>query len=139
MMRRDNKWVALAAVVLLGGLTLQSCHENLEERAARECKEYTERNCPQQLGNGVVYDSLTFDIPTQTVHHHYSVTGDADNAQAFAEHKDELRKLELEGLRRDISIQKYKEAGYNFAITIRSGRNPKEVYFHTVFTTKDLK
>lgn len=139
MMRIDNKWVALAAVVLLGGLTLQSCHENLEERAARECKEYTERNCPQQLGNGVVYDSLTFDIPTQTVHHHYSVKGDADNAQAFAEHKDELRKLELEGLRRDISTQKYKEAGYNFAITIRSGRNPKEVYFHTVFTTKDLK
>ena len=75
----------------------------------------------------------------QGIYHHYSVTGEADNAQAFAEHKDELRKAELEGLRRDISTQKYKEAGYNFAITIRSGRNPKNVYFHTVFTPEELK
>lgn len=139
MMKIDNKWIAWSAFALVGGLMMQSCHESLEERAARECKEYTERNCPQQLGNGVVYDSLTFEIPTQTVHHHYSVTGEADNAQAFAEHKDELRKAELEGLRRDISTQKYKEAGYNFAITIRSGRNPKVVYFHTVFTPEELK
>ena len=80
MMKIDNKWIAWSAFALVGGLMIQSCHESLEERAARECKEYTERNCPQQLGNGVVYDSLTFEIPTQTVHHHYSVTGEADNA-----------------------------------------------------------
>ena len=149
MMKKNNKWIAWSVFALVGGLMMQSCHESLEERAARECKEYTERNCPQQLGNGVavfgkqlvvsIYDSLTFEIPTQTVHHHYSVTGEADNAQAFAEHKDELRKAELEGLRRDISTQKYKEAGYKFAITIRSGRNPKNVYFHTVFTPEELK
>ena len=114
MMKIDNKWIAWSAFALVGGLMMQSCHESLEERA-------------------------TFEIPTQTVHHHYSVTGEADNAQAFAEHKDELRKAELEGLRRDISTQKYKEAGYNFAITIRSGRNPKDVYFHTVFTPEELK
>ena len=91
-MKIDNKWIAWSAFALVGGLMMQSCHESLEERAARECKEYTERNCPQQLGNGVVYDSLTFEIPTQTVHHHYSVTGEADNAQAFAEHTNCARR-----------------------------------------------
>ena len=138
MTKRDYKTLFLP-LTLFVMLTMQSCHESFEERAERECKEFTERNCPQQLGNGVIYDSLTFDTPTHTVHHHYSVTGQADNARAFDKHKDELRKAELEGIRRDISSQKYKEAGYNFAITIRSKRNPKEVYFHTVFTSKELQ
>lgn len=126
-------------LALLSALSLLSCHESLEERATRECREFTERNCPQQLGNGVVYDSLTFDAASHTLHHYYSVTGKADDARAFAEHADELRKAELEGIRRDISTQKYKEAGYNFGITVHSGSHPKTIYFHALFTAKELR
>lgn len=46
MMKKNNKWIAWSVFALVGGLMMQSCHESLEERAARECKEYTERNCP---------------------------------------------------------------------------------------------
>lgn len=130
---------ALMALILPFAICIQSCHENLEERAARECKEFTERNCPQQLGNGLVYDSLTFENDTHTLHHHYSVRGIADNAIAFNSHKEELRKMELEGLRQDVSTKNYKEAGYNVAVTIRSGSQPKIIYFHTVFTAEELQ
>ena len=36
MMKIDNKWIAWSAFALVGGLMMQSCHESLEERAARE-------------------------------------------------------------------------------------------------------
>lgn len=127
------------ALLLPFAVSVQSCHENLEERAARECKEFTERNCPQQLGNGLVYDSLTFEDDTHTLHHYYSIKGIADNAQAFNLHKEELRKMELEGIRQDVSTKNYKEAGYNVAVTIRSGSQPNKVYFHTIFTAKELQ
>lgn len=138
-MRKNILNGALLTIPLLVAITSQSCHENLEDRAARECKEFTERNCPQQLGNGMVYDSLTFEQDTHTLHHHYSITGVADNAQVFNQHKEELRKMELEGLRQDVSTKNYKDAGYNVAVTIRSGSHPKVVYFHTVFTAKELQ
>ena len=127
------------ALLLPFAVSVQSCHENLEERAARECKEFTERNCPQQLGNGLVYDSLTFEDDTHTLHHYYSIKGIADNAQAFNLHKEELRKMELEGILQDVSTKNYKEAGYNVAVTIRSGSQPNKVYFHTIFTAKELQ
>lgn len=138
-MRNNFVKCALMASILPFAISVQSCHENLEERAARECKEFTERNCPQQLGNGMVYDSLTFEDDTHTLHHYYSVKGIADNPQVFNLHKEELRKMELEGMRQDVSTKNYKEAGYNVAVTIRSGSQPKKIYFHTVFTAKELQ
>lgn len=138
-MKRTIHKPTCAVLTLLASLSLLSCHESLEERASRECREFTERNCPQQLGNGVVYDSLTFDAASHTLHHYYSVTGPSDDARAFAAHADELRKAELEGIRHDVSSRRYKDAGYNFGITVRSGSHPNTVYFHTVFTAKELQ
>ena len=40
------------------GMALTSCHENLEERTARECKEYTEKYCPMPVAANVVTDSM---------------------------------------------------------------------------------
>lgn len=138
-MKSINRSITAIMALPLFCQTLASCHESLEERAARECKEFTERNCPRQLNGGVVYDSLTFDTPSRTFRHYYSVTGPSDDPRAFAGRTEELRKAELEGIRGDIASRKYKDAGYNFEITIRSQRNPKTVYFHTVFTSKELR
>ena len=66
-------WV-LSAFMLL----LTACQESLEDRCARETKEYTRKNCPAKMDNNIVLDSLTFERETHTLHYYYKLTGFAD-------------------------------------------------------------
>ena len=46
MMKIDNKWIAWSVFALVGGLMMQSCHESLEERAAREARNIQSATAP---------------------------------------------------------------------------------------------
>ncbi len=47
---------------------LVSCTESLEDKAAREAKEYTEKYCPTPYVNDSRTDSATFDKSTKSLH-----------------------------------------------------------------------
>ena len=49
-------FILLSAVALLF-----ACQESMEDRAAREAKEYTKRMCPTPIYNDTRTDSVTFD------------------------------------------------------------------------------
>ena len=70
----------LYAGVLL--LSLSACHKSLEDRAAQECKEYTEKKCPTPVVNDTRMDSMVFEPSARTIHYYYSLVGNADNEQA---------------------------------------------------------
>lgn len=103
-----------------GLAALASCSESLEDRAARECKEFTEKNCPCKLNNGMSYDSVTFARDTRTIHHYYSVSGKGDNPTIFEKNKKEIENAQEKAIREDISSKRYKEAGFSIAVTIIS-------------------
>ena len=63
-------WV-LSAIMML----LTACQESLEDRCAREAKEYTRKNCPAKMDNNSILDSLTFERETHTLHYYYRLTG----------------------------------------------------------------
>lgn len=118
---------------------LASCHESLADKAARQCREFTEKNCPRQLQNGMVYDSLTFDRQTQTIHYWYTISGKADNAELIKRQRQSLRSTLLESIKEDVQSVKYKDAGFGFAITCHSAKSPTEVLLDEHFTVKDYK
>ncbi|EGW48307.1 hypothetical protein HMPREF0666_00555 [Prevotella sp. C561] len=51
------KHLFYAALLLL---SLSACRNSLEERAAQECKEYTEKKCPTPVVNDTRMDSMVF-------------------------------------------------------------------------------
>lgn len=53
--------------IIACSLLLCSCHENLEKRAQREAREYTEKYCPTPVQNYTRTDSVTFDIKTKHI------------------------------------------------------------------------
>ena len=59
-------------------LLLAACQESLEDRCAREAKDYTRKNCPVKLDNTTTLDSMTFERETHTLHYYYRLTGVAD-------------------------------------------------------------
>ncbi len=71
MMKKVNLYrIFLASLVV-------SCTESLEDKAAREAKEYTEKYCPTPYVNDSRTDSAAFDKTTKMYHllHHSEKQG----------------------------------------------------------------
>jgi ADP-ribose pyrophosphatase YjhB (NUDIX family) len=122
--------LSLAALSMLA-----ACHESLEDRCAREVKEYTEKKCPAMIAETVRIDSLGFDKDTHTVHYYYTLLGKADNAQVVA--KSNPRKALIQEVKNATSMETFKEAGYNFSYTYWSENHKGLKLFETTINKKD--
>ena len=116
---------------------LASCQETLEERCAREAKEYTAKNCPARLEDNIIMDSLAFEKSTRTLHYYYRLTGTADKEGALDSAR--ARNLLKDMLRNTTSMKIYKDNEYNFAYTYHSEKDPRKLLFEVTFTKEDYK
>ena len=116
-----------------------SCNRSLEDRAAQECKEYTEKKCPTPVVDNVRMDSMVFEPSTQTIHYYHTLVGSADDKQIIDKQKDKLRQVLKEALRSDAGTKAYKDAGFNFHYTYHSEKKPSEVLFDVNYNAKDYQ
>ena len=123
-------------ILLLSGL-IAACQESLEDKCAREAREYTEKKCPAPIGENVVIDSMAFDRQTRTLHYYYTMNVSTDSEAAI--NTSDAYKLLLSQIRNATSIKDYKDAGYNFAYTYRSAKDKAKILFEATFTPKDYK
>ena len=116
-------------------LIFVACQESLEDRCAREAKEYTAKNCPAKMEENVILDSLTFERDSHTLHYYYRLTGMADKEGLL----DSIQAIKVlkDGLKNTTAMKTYKDNGYNFAYTYHSEKDPKKVLFEATFTKKD--
>ena len=124
-------------VMALMALTFYACQESLEQKAMKEAKLYTQKNCPAQLDKNLTMDSLTFEAGTHTLHYYYTLSGNADSVGLL--NKDNARNALLTELKNTTTMMAYKEAGFSFAYTYHSKKDPKTILFETVFNEKDYK
>lgn len=117
-------------------LILMSCHESLEERAERETKEYTRKNCPMQLSEYVTNDSMTYERGTRTIHYYYSMKGNADTT---AIDKKKAEEELIKGLKNSTSLRAYKKEKFNFAYTYYSTKNKGQIILDVKITPKDYE
>ena len=118
-------------------LLLAACQESLEDRCAREAKDYTRKNCPVKLDNTTTLDSMTFERETHTLHYYYRLTGVADQ-DTLLQQIDMVGMLKNE-LKNTTSLRVYKENKFRFAYTYHSEKNPQKVLLDVVFTDKDYQ
>ena len=116
-------------------LLFAACQESLEDRCAREAKEYTAKNCPAKMGDNIILDSLTFEKGSHTLHYYYRLTGNADK-EGVLDSLEAMKTLK-DGLRNTTAMKTYKDNGYNFTYTYHSEKDPKKVLFEATFTEKD--
>lgn len=128
----------LLAYFLLG-LMAVSCQESLEDRAARELKEYTEKNCPTPVVNNQQMDSASFERESRTLRFYYKLYDKSDSKALFAQHGKDIRKQILNELKNSTSTKSYKDAGFNYRYTYRSASNPSTILLDVKFTPKDYK
>lgn len=113
-----------------------SCHENMEDKAARETAEFTRKNCPAPVSEGIVNDSVVFDRSTLTVNYYYSLSGRLDTNMINKEKmRDEMIKL----IQDAPALRIYKDAGFNFSFIYHSTKNKGNVLADITICHDDYK
>ena len=134
-MKIQGKTVALFAALTL---TLSACQESIEERAAREAREFTEKNCPSPIGDNMIIDSMTYESPTRTLHYYYRLVG-FDDVKRLWQNESEARRQLLHGLKNATAFKVYKDAGFNFAYTYYLEQNTQEIVYDFTFAKDDYQ
>lgn len=122
--------------ILMMTALLTGCQETLEERAAREARDYTEKHCPAPIAYQVTMDSMTFDTSTHTFGYYYALKGTLDDSTYIKQ--NDPRDLLLQQVKNSTNLKIYKEAGYNFRYVYSSTKN-KATLFDVTFEKKDYQ
>ena len=113
-----------------------ACNESLEKRAQREAKEYTEKFCPTPVSNYTRTDSVVFYPETKTYHYYCSFVDRMDDAEIINQNKQAIDDMLLKAIIQSTELKPYKEAGFSFAYTCHSDKDPKKVLFEANYTKK---
>ena len=122
--------------ILMMTALLASCQETLEERAARESRDYTEKHCPAPVAYQVTMDSMTFDKVSHTFGYYYSLSGTLDDSAYIKQNNP--RDMLLQQVKNSTNLKMYKDAGYGFRYVYMSTKN-KSTLFDVTFKQKDYQ
>ena len=122
--------------ILMMTALLASCQETLEERAARESRDYTEKHCPAPVAYQVTMDSMTFDKVSHTFGYYYSLSGTLDDSAYIKQNNP--RDMLLQQVKNSTNLKMYKDAGYGFRYVYMSTKN-KATLFDVTFKQKDYQ
>ena len=64
IIKKKMKQLLYAGILLL---SLSACRKSLDDRAAQECKDYTEKKCPTPVVNDTRMDSMVFEPSSRTI------------------------------------------------------------------------
>lgn len=122
-------------------LLFSSCQEKKADFFEREAREFTEKNCPQQLDAYTRLDSVVYvkDDAAGNLRLYYAITLNTDDERTeLMNHLGELGEQNLKIVRNSIAYTKHKEAGVSFTyIYYDTQRGGKIAEYH--FTEKDYK
>lgn len=125
------------AIALFALFILAACQETLEERCAREAKEFTTKQCPLQIDAYTIMDSMTFVPATHTIVYAYTLNGLLDDTTYL--NRQNPRQLLLDEIKNSPNLKLYKEAGYSFRYTYTSTKNKGTKLFEATFHEKDYQ
>lgn len=111
-----------------------SCgYENFDERCAREAREITRKSCPRPVEEGIVLDSLTYDMATHTMTYYHTVSEPLDRDSLYTQEvKDALFDLQKKDVTQSVGLKAYKDKNVNFRYRYLSSSTGKTLLEHTV-------
>jgi len=127
----------IVVTLIVGAMLLTSCQESLEDRCAREAKEFTEKNCPRAVDKEIVLDSMTFEKATHTISYLYTLNGTLDDPQRID--STHFRELLLMEVKNSTNLKLYKDEGYAFRYAYYSQKNNGTKLFEATFRESDYR
>ena len=119
-------------------MAIVGCQESLQDRAEREAKEYTKKNCPMPVNQMMTLDSMTFDKTTSTLYNYYTINGVADDREHIKEIEQEMRESLIKELHESTSQRAYKDAGFSYRYVMYS-QNDGSILFDATVKKEDYQ
>ena len=116
---------------------LVSCQETLEERGAREARDYTKKHCPAPVAQYVTMDSMLFDKVSHSFGYYYTLSGPLDDSTYI--NRNNPREVLLQQVKNSTNLKIYKDADYNFRYVYFSTKNNGTKLFEATFHKKDYQ
>jgi hypothetical protein len=117
-------------------LVFASCHETLSDRAEREAREYTERNCPTPVINYTRTDSVGFDRKTNNYIYYCSFVDVFDDETVINENRNQIHQGLHQAISSNAGLKAYIDAGFSFTYVVRSGKQPSKVLYKDTIKIK---
>lgn len=124
-------------VLFMSIMLFVACQESLEDRCAREAKEFTEKNCPRAVDKEIVLDSMAFEKATHTISYLYTLMGTLDDPQRID--SKHFRELLLMEVKNSTNLKLYKDAGYAFRYCYYSEKENGTKLFEATFRKSDYQ
>ena len=125
------------ALLLMSIVLLTACQETLEDRCAREAKEFTEKNCPRAVDKEIILDSMTFEKSTHTISYLYTLNGTLDEPLRI--NSAQFREVLLIEVKNSTNLKLYKDAGYSFRYCYYSAKENGTKLFEATFRKSDYQ
>lgn len=126
--------------VLLASFLVSLCackRETLDERIARECANFTRKECPKSIDQWTRMDSTTYTPDDKTVHYFYTVKGDLDVDSIYTDElKEVFREQLLTNINGSISLREYKQHDCSFCY-IYTSEKTGHTYVEYTFSPED--
>lgn len=113
--------------------------KTFEEQLVETAQEFTQKQCPREVDEYTVIDSMTFSKEDLTIHYYYTIKGKLDDPQMLTEGVlEDFKESMLSKLRGDIALKKEKEYGVSFAYHYISAKTHESV-LEMLFTKDDYR
>lgn len=121
-----RKLVLLSSTLFV---SLCSCHhKSWEERCDEDAKSYTLTHCPQDMGNGIVFDSLVYVRQSNTNVYYYSVHDVDNDRQLFDSLSNDITLDLIEQIANSVELMPYKERGTQLRYIYQSASTGQKLY-----------
>lgn len=122
--------------VLVSAFLLCSCQENFEKSLQREAREFTEKQCPQEVEEGTMLDSLVYLPTSHTLTHYYSVN--PANEKILKDKTPLLHHMLVQRTANDIVYKSVKDKGVTFKYVYYS-ESKKTIVYETQVEAHEYK
>lgn len=103
-----------------------SCQESFDNRLLRETKDFTKSQCPMQVEEGCILDSISYDV-NQRVYTWWYQLSDV-GVTAFSENKPLLHRILVDRLSNDVELKSLKDNKVTFQYIYRSSSTGRTIY-----------
>lgn len=109
-------------------LAVLSCRQaSFDDQCMQQAREYTEKQCPQRISEGVVLDSMTYSKALRCLSYHYTLSGEIDDAKLVQGNIDMFRRQLLSMIANSVELKRAKDEGISFRYVYVSASSRKQL------------
>ncbi len=103
-----------------------ACRQNsFDDQCEQQAADFTEKQCPLKVSEGVVLDSMTYSRNLKCLNYHYTMSGKIDDAKLVQDNAKMIRDGLCKTIANSVELKRAKDAGVSFRYVYISASSHK--------------